>query len=36
LSSDELFVDYGTPGASGTLHRLTVKYVIHIGGDAGT
>jgi hypothetical protein len=35
-SGDELFVDYGTPAASATLHRFTMKYVIHIGGDAGT
>ena len=35
-SGNELFVDYGTPAATGTLHRFTMKYVIHVGGDAGT
>jgi len=34
-SGDELFVDYGTPAAGATLHRLTLKYVLHLGGDAG-
>ena len=32
---DELFVNYGTPAAFSTLHRLTVKYVFHVGGDDG-
>ena len=35
-SGDELFVDYGTPAAFSTLHRLIVKYVMHLGGDTGT
>jgi len=33
---NELYVDYGTPAASATLHRLIVKYVFHAGADAGT
>lgn len=36
LSGNELFVDYGTPAAFNTLHRIIVKYVLHTGGDAGT
>ncbi|HVS46646.1 MAG TPA: DUF5916 domain-containing protein [Verrucomicrobiae bacterium] len=33
---DELFVDYGTPAAYQTLHRLIVKFVFHAGGGSGT
>jgi hypothetical protein len=33
---DELFVDYGTPAAYKTLHRLIVKFVFHAGGGSGT
>jgi hypothetical protein len=33
---NELFVDYGTPAAFNTLHRFIIKYVLHVGGDAGT
>ena len=33
---NELYVDYGTPAASTTLHRLIIKYVFHAGADAGT
>lgn len=33
---NELFVNYGSPAAYSTLHRLIVKYVFHAGGDAGT
>lgn len=32
---DELFLNYGTPAAFSTLHRFTMKYVLHVGGDAG-
>ncbi|HEY7994489.1 MAG TPA: hypothetical protein VID24_09770 [Candidatus Eremiobacteraceae bacterium] len=35
-SGDELFLNYGTPAAFSTLHRLTVKYVFHLGGEAGS
>ena len=28
-SGDELYVDYGTPAAFSTLHRLTIKYVLY-------
>ncbi len=31
-----LFIAYGTPAASQTLHRLIVKYVFHAGGGSGT
>ena len=33
---DELFVNYGTPAGYTTLHRLILKYVFHVNGDAGT
>jgi hypothetical protein len=32
---DEMFVDFGTPAAYSTLHRLIVRYVVHAGGGAG-
>lgn len=32
---DNLYVEYGTPAASSTLHRFIMKYVFHTGG-AGT
>ncbi|HET9341457.1 MAG TPA: hypothetical protein VFO25_00910 [Candidatus Eremiobacteraceae bacterium] len=35
-TGDELFLNYGTPAAFSTLHRLTLKYVLHVGGDAAT
>ncbi len=35
-SGSELFVNYGTPAAIATLNRLIVKYVLRIGGGAGT
>ncbi|HXW77463.1 MAG TPA: hypothetical protein VEJ20_08645 [Candidatus Eremiobacteraceae bacterium] len=35
-SGDEVYVDYGTPAAASTLHRLIAKYIFHFGGDAGT
>jgi hypothetical protein len=31
-----LSIEYGTPGAPATLHRLILKFVKHIGGGAGT
>jgi hypothetical protein len=31
-----LYIEYGTPGAPATLHRLILKFVKHIGGGAGT
>jgi hypothetical protein len=31
-----IYVEYGTPGAAATLHRLILKFVKHIGGGAGT
>lgn len=34
-NQDNLYVEYGTPAASLTLHRFIVKYVFHAGG-AGT
>jgi hypothetical protein len=34
--NDFLYVNYGTPAAPQTLHRLIVKYVFHIGGSNGT
>jgi Domain of unknown function (DUF5916) len=33
---DELFLNYGTPAAFSTLHRVVLKYVFHVNGDAGT
>jgi hypothetical protein len=35
-SGNELYINWGTPAASATLDRLIVKYVLRIGGDAGT
>ncbi|HEY6327647.1 MAG TPA: hypothetical protein VIW73_14165 [Candidatus Cybelea sp.] len=35
-TGNELFVSYGTPAAYTTLDRFIVKYVLHLGGDAGT
>lgn len=36
LRGNELYVNYGSPAAGATLHRLIVKYVFHSGADAGT
>lgn len=36
MQHGDLYVNYGTPAASATLHRLIVKYVIRAGADAGT
>ena len=35
-SQDLLYVEYGTPAATQTLHRFIVKYVFHVGGGSGT
>jgi hypothetical protein len=35
-TGNELFVSYGTPATYTTLDRYIVKYVLHLGGDAGT
>jgi hypothetical protein len=35
-SQDLLYVEFGTPAASQTLHRFIVKYVFHAGGETGT
>jgi len=35
-NSNELFLNFGTPAANATLDRLIVKYVLRIGGGAGT
>jgi hypothetical protein len=32
----ELFVSFGTPAAPATLNRFIVKYLLRIGGGAGT
>ena len=31
-----LYLVYGTPAASQTLHRFIFKYVFHVGGESGT
>jgi hypothetical protein len=36
LNGNELYVNYGTPAAYRTLDRFIAKYVLNIGGDAGT
>ena len=35
-NGSELFVNFGTPAASTTLDRLIIKYLLRIGGGAGT
>ena len=35
-NDSELFVNYGTPAANATLQRVIVKYVLRVGGGAGT
>ncbi|HKU66824.1 MAG TPA: hypothetical protein VJP85_03515 [Candidatus Baltobacteraceae bacterium] len=35
-NEDLLYLVYGTPAASQTLHRFIVKYVFHLGGESGT
>ena len=35
-SQDLLYVEFGTPAATQTLHRFIIKYVFHAGGESGT
>jgi len=35
-NGSELFVNFGTPAAQATLDRVVVKYLLRIGGGAGT
>jgi len=35
-NDNELFLNYGTPAAVSTLQRFLIKYVIRVGGGAGT
>ncbi len=35
FSRGDLFVNFGTPAASNTLHRLIVKYLFRIGSHSG-
>jgi hypothetical protein len=35
-NQSQLYLEYGTPAAIATLHRFIVKYVLHVGGAAGT
>jgi hypothetical protein len=35
-NGNELFINYGTPAATATLDRVIVKYLLRIGGGAGT
>ncbi len=35
-TGNELFVNYGTRAAYTTVDRFIAKYVLHLGGDAGT
>jgi hypothetical protein len=35
-NQDELYVNFGSPAASATLDRLIVKFILHVGGGAGT
>ena len=35
-NQDELYVNFGSPAASATLNRLIVKFILHVGGGAGT
>jgi hypothetical protein len=35
-SGSEIFLSYGTPAAPATLDRFIVKYLLRIGGGAGT
>lgn len=35
-SQDLLYLEFGTPAAPQTLHRLILKYVFHAGGAAGS
>jgi hypothetical protein len=35
-SGNELYLDFGTPAATSTLHRFIAKYVFHVGPLPGT
>lgn len=35
-NQDLLYLEYGTPAAAQTLHRVIFKYVFHAGGQTGT
>jgi hypothetical protein len=35
-NEDQLYIDFGTPAANQTLHRLILKYVVHTGGETGS
>lgn len=35
-NEDLLYLVYGTPAASETVHRFIFKYVFHVGGESGT
>lgn len=35
-TGNELYVNFGSPAAGNTLNRTIVKYVFHVGADAGT
>lgn len=35
-NQDLLYLEYGTPAATRTLHRYIFKYVFHTGGQTGT
>lgn len=35
-NEDLLYLVYGTPAASDTVHRFIFKYVFHVGGETGT
>lgn len=35
-NQNELYLEYGTPAESQTLHRFIAKYVLHVGGGTGS
>jgi hypothetical protein len=35
-SGNDLYINFGTPASTSTLDRLIVKYVFHVGPQAGT
>jgi len=36
LTGNDLYINFGTPASTTTLNRLIVKYVLRVGGGAGT
>jgi len=36
MSSGDLYINYGSPSAFATLDRMAIKYVVRVGGEAGT